>query len=270
MLLHYCIWLNKKKYSSDASWILFSRRVKLMFTSLQMDSKFYFGERKRWGNLVVNRSEKVLRNGWFWGHLKQLWSRATCEAKLRSRRELHFMLHCDTSVSGSNRVSAHLRATGTGAPPLHHHVNAAFGLHSVMKCKVCSLELLSWWIQPPLRHSSEMLWVCLVTAANPSVMNVAHKNVSCKRGIYCRRFVHTWCLSYISSWPDALMPGLVLWSHIRILLWGDKGKECLEKELQEDEKGFWQHVELDVVLVLMPLVPMPSRHFLWMTRNLGK
>lgn len=32
MLLHYCIWLNKEKYSSDASWIIFFfQRMKLMF-----------------------------------------------------------------------------------------------------------------------------------------------------------------------------------------------------------------------------------------------
>lgn len=48
MLLHYCIWLNKEKYSSDTSWIFFffSRgRNWGSFTSLQMDLKAYFEER---------------------------------------------------------------------------------------------------------------------------------------------------------------------------------------------------------------------------------
>lgn len=188
--------------------------------------------------------------------------------KLCSRRHLCLVPHRDTSVSGSNGVSVHLCASRTGALPLTTSV-LHLALLRGMKYKICSLELLSWWIRPPPRHSSETLWVCSVTAANPSVMNMTHKNVICKKGdslqegcSYLMPLLHlllTWCAD---AWS---CPGI---SHQDLV--GDKGKECLEQELQEDEKGFWQHVELDVVLVLMPLVPMPSRHFLWMTRNLGK
>lgn len=149
--------------------------------------------------------------------------------KLWSRRQLCLVPHCDTSVSGSNTVSVHLCASGTGAPPLHHHINCCIWPPlKVRKYKICSLELLSQWIRPPLRHNSDMLWVCLVTTANPSVMNVAHKNVSCEKGdslqedcSYLMPLLHlllTWCADAWScpviSHQDLVVGGF--WG-----IWGD-------------------------------------------------
>lgn len=131
------------------------------------------------------------------------------------------MPHCDTSVSSSNTVSIHLHASGIGTPPQYHHINCRIWLQlREMKCKICSLESLSWWSQPAHRDSSGRLWVCSVMAANPSVMNVAHKNVNYKKGglsqegcSYLMPLLHlllTWCADAWSC-PVISYQDLVVW-----------------------------------------------------------
>lgn len=104
-------------------------------------------------------------------------------------------------------VSVHLRASGTGTLAPHHHINChLWPPLGIMKCKICSLESLSWWSRPALRHSSD-IFESVQSWQLFRLWWTWHIKMSViKRGIYRRSVVHTWCLSYISSWPDAQMP----------------------------------------------------------------
>lgn len=144
--------------------------------------------------------------------------------KLCSRRELHLVPHCDTSVSGSNRVSVHPCASGTGTL-LHQHCTAAFGLH----WEQWSTRSVAWSCFPSgsnhLSGTAQTPFVSVQSRQPIHLWWTWHIKMSVvRKGDLLQEGFHTWCLSYISSWPDEQMPGLVLWSHIRILWWGDKGK----------------------------------------------
>lgn len=69
----------------------------------------------------------------------------------------------------------------------------------------------------------------------------------------------------ISSWPAESVPVFILWTHIKALLEG-RGRGWVfsnkwnRKVILEDMLN----------LVLMLLIPVPSRYFLYMTGNVGK
>lgn len=197
------------------------------FTSLQMDLQAYFGERKRQGNVVVNRSERVLLSRWLRGHLKQLRGRAEGNCALCPT-----VTHRSLVATWSLFISM---PVGQEHPLCTTTSTAAFGLCS----ESWSARSVAWSRFPGGAGQLSGTVQILQSWQLIHLRRTWHIKLSViKRGIYRRRIVHTWCLSYLSSWPDAQMPGLVLWSHIRILLCGGKGKVCLEQELQEDEKDF--------------------------------
>lgn len=115
MLLHYRIRLNKEKHSSDTSWTSFFFSRRWSFTSLQMDLKAYFGERKSQGNVVVNRSERVLPSRWLRGHLKQLRGRAEGNCALCPT-----VTHRSPVAIWSPFIST---PVGQEDPALYHHIN---------------------------------------------------------------------------------------------------------------------------------------------------
>lgn len=178
MLLHYCIWLNKEKYSSDASWIIFffpEDETDVLSPAYRWAWRLILEKERRRGNVVVNRRERVLRSRWLWGHLKQLRGRAEGNCALCPT-----VTHQSLVAIRSPFIST---PVGRERPLCTVNINCCIWPPlRATKCKSCSLESLSWWSRPALRHSSDILWVCSVTAANPSMTNVAHKNVSYKKG----------------------------------------------------------------------------------------